>query len=121
MKISRHFTKNLNSSYDGIVFETRKSEIKESNGRVVFSQEDVVVPSSSSQVATDILAQKYFRRAGVPTANGELRGENDCRQVFHRMAGCWTDWGKRHGYFDGDDDAKLEGFSTSSYSGHDII
>ncbi|MFM8316319.1 MAG: vitamin B12-dependent ribonucleotide reductase, partial [Deltaproteobacteria bacterium] len=105
MKIARHFTKDLNSSYDGIVFETRKSEIRETDGRVVFSQEDVVVPSSWSQVATDILAQKYFRRTGVPGPNGDLRGENDCRQVFHRMAGCWTDWGKRYGYFDGDQDA----------------
>ena len=105
MKINRHFTKKLNSSYDGIEFETRKSEIREADGRVVFSQEDVVVPSSWSQVATDILAQKYFRRAGVPAASGETTGENDCRQVFHRMAGCWTDWGKRYGYFDGDDDA----------------
>lgn len=105
MKINRHFTKNLNSSYEGIEFETRKSEIREADGRVVFSQEDVVVPSTWSQVATDILAQKYFRRAGVPNAQGELKGENDCRQVFHRMAGCWTDWGKRHGYFEGDDDA----------------
>lgn len=105
MKINRHFTKKLNSSYDGIEFETRKSEIKEADGRAVFSQEDVVVPSSWSQVATDILAQKYFRRAGVPAASGETKGENDCRQVFHRMAGCWTDWGKRYGYFEGDDDA----------------
>ena len=105
VKINRHFTKNLKSSYDGIEFETRKSEIKEADGRVVFSQDDVVVPSTWSQVATDILAQKYFRRAGVPGAQGETRGENDCRQVFHRMAGCWTDWGKRHGYFEGDEDA----------------
>ncbi len=105
MKINRHFTQKLNSSYDGITFETRKSEIREADGRVVFSEENVVVPSSWSQVATDILAQKYFRRTGVPTANEELRGENDCRQIFHRMAGCWTDWGKRYGYFDGDEDA----------------
>jgi ribonucleoside-diphosphate reductase alpha chain len=105
VKINRHFTKNLKSSYDGISFETRKSEIREADGRVIFSKEDVVVPSSWSQVATDILAQKYFRRTGVPQPGGESGGENDCRQVFHRMAGCWTDWGKRHGYFDGDEDA----------------
>lgn len=105
MKFNRHFTKKMKSSYEGITFETRKSEIREADGRVVFSQEDVVVPSTWSQVATDILAQKYFRRTGVPTKNGETRGENDCRQVFDRMAGCWTDWGKRHGYFDSDADA----------------
>ena len=54
VKIRRHFTKNLKSAYEGVQFETRKSEIKEADGRVVFSQEDVVVPDSWSQVATDI-------------------------------------------------------------------
>ena len=106
MKIDRHFTKNIKSSYDGIEFEKRRSEIREVDGRVVFSQEEVVVPSTWSQVATDILAQKYFRRAGVPIKDTETGGESDCRQVFHRMAGCWTDWGRRHGYFTTEIDAE---------------
>ena len=114
MHIPRLFTKGLQSPYDGITFEARKSEIREPDGRVVFSQENVNVPSDWSQVATDILAQKYFRRNGIPPVSsdsgtkktGALRGENDARQVFHRLAGCWTDWGKRFGYFTEDKDSK---------------
>ena len=109
MHIARLFTKNLNSPYGDQTFELRKSEIREPDGRVVFSQDNITVPKDWSQVAADILAQKYFRKAGVPKAgspNGETGGENDARQVFHRMAGCWTDWGQRFGYFASDKDAK---------------
>ncbi|MBI1859493.1 MAG: hypothetical protein HYR96_01070, partial [Deltaproteobacteria bacterium] len=66
MQINRVFTKNLSNPFSDQVFDTRKSEIREPDGRVVFSQEDVVVPKDWSQVATDILAQKYFRKTGVP-------------------------------------------------------
>lgn len=105
MQIPRRFTKNLSSPYADQTFEVRKSEIREPDGRVVFSQDNVLVPKDWSQVATDILAQKYFRKTGVPQENGGTTGENDSRQVFHRLAGCWTDWGKRHGYFSSDEDA----------------
>ncbi len=107
MKIPRRFTKKLNSPYADQVFEVRKSEIKEPDGRVIFSQENVTVPKDWSQVATDVLAQKYFRRRGVPLSSegNKTGGEHDARQVFHRLAGCWTDWGKRHGYFSTDEDA----------------
>ncbi|MFM8269259.1 MAG: adenosylcobalamin-dependent ribonucleoside-diphosphate reductase, partial [Pseudomonadota bacterium] len=81
--------------------------IREANGKVIFSQKNVSVPKQWSQVATDILAQKYFRRAGVPqTESDQLGGENDAKQVFHRLAGCWTDWGNRFGYFTTERDAK---------------
>jgi len=110
MQISRVFTKNLSSPYADQTFEVRKSEIREPDGRVVFSQENVMVPKDWSQVATDILAQKYFRKTGVPKSpngnGGETTGEHDARQVFHRLAGCWTDWGQRHGYFSSEKDAK---------------
>ncbi len=105
MQIPRRFTKNLSTPYSDQSFEVRKSEIREPDGRVVFSQDNVLVPKEWSQVATDILAQKYFRKTGVPKEEGGTTGENDSRQVFHRLAGCWTDWGKRHGYFSSDEDA----------------
>lgn len=107
MRIPRRFTKENSGPFNGIEFETRTSEIREPNGKVIFSQKNVVVPQQWSQVATDILAQKYFRRAGVPQEeSGDLGGENDARQVFHRLAGCWTDWGNRFGYFTTERDAK---------------
>jgi ribonucleoside-diphosphate reductase alpha chain len=108
MQISRRFTKDLSSPYADQVFEVRKSEIREPDGRVVFGQDNVLVPKDWSQVATDILAQKYFRKTGVPSEGngGGTHGENDSRQVFHRLAGCWMDWGKRFGYFTTDEDAK---------------
>ncbi|MCB0403975.1 MAG: vitamin B12-dependent ribonucleotide reductase [Bdellovibrionales bacterium] len=111
MKILRRFTKELESPYADQKFVPRKSEIREPDGRIVFSQDNVMVPEDWSQVATDILAQKYFRRTGVPVpkkskGKAETTGENDSRQVFHRLAGCWTAWGKRYGYFDSDVDAE---------------
>lgn len=107
MKIPRRFTQEKRSPYDGIEFEKRSSEIREPNGTVLFSEKNVVVPQQWSQVATDILAQKYFRRAGVPQTEGKnLGGETDARQVFHRLAGCWMDWGNRFDYFSTERDAQ---------------
>lgn len=106
MKINRRFTKAESGPYDGIEFVARRSEIRNPDGSSVFSMENVMVPAEWSQVATDILAQKYFRKAGVPQADGSLGGENDARQVFHRLAGCWRHWGEKYGYFDSEADAQ---------------
>ncbi len=136
MKINRHFTRETwDSPYDSLTFEARKSEIKNTDGSSVFALENVMVPSGWSQVATDIIAQKYFRKAGVPqklkrvaekgvpkwlqcrTADiGEMEEipqaerygmETDSRQVFDRLAGCWTYWGWKHNYFDTEKDARV--------------
>ena len=111
MEIQRRFTRSGESPYAGIVFESRTSEIRNPDGKAIFRQENVVVPSHWSQIATDILAQKYFRKRGVPrpdggaASEGEAGGENDARQVFHRLAFTWTDWGKKHKYFSSEEDA----------------
>lgn len=133
MKIARHFTKEGQSPYTGIEFHKATSEIKNPNGSIVFRLENIDVPSQFSQVAADILAQKYFRKAGVPAAlkkveeNGvpswlwrsvadekELAkiaedrrygSEMDARQVFDRLAGTWTYWGWKGKYFDTESDA----------------
>ena len=105
MKIARYFTSAENGPYEGIDFEPRTSEIRNPDGSSVFHMEDVMVPSGWSQVATDILAQKYFRKAGVPQEDGSTGTETDSRQVFHRLAGCWKLWGEQNGYFDTDEDA----------------
>lgn len=102
MKISRYFTQAGQDQYAGIEFEARTSEIRNPDGSTVFKLEGVLVPKDWSQVATDILAQKYFRKAGLGT---EIDHEIDSRQVFHRLAGCWRSWGERHGYFDTIEDA----------------
>jgi ribonucleoside-diphosphate reductase alpha chain len=134
MRVERRFTVGLSDPYANLKFSTRTSEIRNPNGSVVFSNPNVQVPEGWSQVATDILAQKYFRKAGVPVAlrkvdeknvpaflqrstldttavadlpeKERFRGENDGREVFHRMAGCWTYWGWREGMFTGEDDAR---------------
>ena len=104
MKIERLFTDPSSGPYKDIVWEKRKSEIRASDGKVIFSEESVVVPSFWSQIASDIIAQKYFRKAGVP---GDGDGaEHDARQVFHRLAFTWMDWGRQNGYFDSPDDEK---------------
>ncbi len=81
----------------------RTSRITKLDGKVVFEAKDVMVPDFWSQVAVDILAQKYFRRKGIDAQNN---GETDSRQVFHRLAGCWRHWGETHGYFDSAEDAQ---------------
>jgi ribonucleoside-diphosphate reductase alpha chain len=107
MVIKRYFTKPGQDAYSGINFAPRKSEIRNPDGSTVFLMDNVMVPESWSQVAVDILAQKYFRKAGVPQADGTSGSETDSRQVFHRMAGCWKAWGEKHGYFDSDLDAQV--------------
>ena len=106
MKIERRFTKAGHDPYEGIAWEVRTSEIKDPNGKVIFSQSEVVVPEGWSQIATDILAHKYFRKAGVPRPDGTTGGEHDARQVFHRLAHTWRVWGERAGYFDSEEDGK---------------
>jgi ribonucleoside-diphosphate reductase alpha chain len=101
MKFERRFTKSKGLPYEGITFEERTSELRNSDGSKASKNIKVSVPQGWSQVATDILAQKYLRRAGIP----EIGSESDARQVFHRLAGCWTDWGQRSGYFDSEEDA----------------
>ncbi|MBZ0213816.1 MAG: vitamin B12-dependent ribonucleotide reductase, partial [Nitrospirae bacterium] len=105
MKIGRYFTTAEQGAYGGIEFVARKSEIRNPDGTKVFSMENVMVPAAWSQVATDILAQKYFRKAGVPQPDGTTGGETDSRQVFHRLAGCWRHWGEQYGYFNSTEDA----------------
>ncbi|MBZ0273895.1 vitamin B12-dependent ribonucleotide reductase [bacterium] len=118
MKIPRRFTKKGQSPYAGFNFVRRVSEITNPDGSVVHRNSNVVVPDSWSQVATDILAQKYFRRTDVPQFDDEGQpvvdesgkqktgSEHDGRQVFDRLADTWADWGRRNGYFDTPTDAK---------------
>ncbi len=133
MRIVRRFTRADRSPYDGVAFESRSSRIANPDGSVVFEARDIQAPSSWSQVAVDILAQKYFRRAGVPRVTrsvdepgvplwlrrsapdddaldalaetDRMGSERDARQVFRRLAGCWTYWGFKYRYFDTEEDA----------------
>ena len=125
MRIRRHFTVEGQSPYDGIGFRAAGSEIRNPDGSIVFAQDGIEVPESWSQVACDVLAQKYFRKAGVPrelrpipeegvpqflwrkqALGQETTGEHSARQVFDRLAGTWTYWGWKGGYFDGEADAR---------------
>jgi ribonucleoside-diphosphate reductase alpha chain len=134
MRIDRHYTQPGVSPYDLVTFATTKSEIRNPDGSIVFSLEGVEVPAAWSQVAADVLAQKYFRKAGVParlkrieeegvppflwrsvadeTALGalpkaeRLDAETSAKQVFDRLAGAWAYWGWKAGDFDAEDDAR---------------
>lgn len=107
LEFQRYFTQEGKSAYDLFTYEKRSSVIRNPKGDAVFEMNNVEVPNTWSQVATDILAQKYFRKAGVPMADGTTGGENSIKQVAHRMANCWMDWGKRFGYFASDKDAGI--------------
>jgi ribonucleoside-diphosphate reductase alpha chain len=134
MRIERRYTKEGQSPYAGIAFRLTTSEIRNPDGSIVFHAEDVEVPEQWSQVASDVLAQKYFRKAGVPArlkkveeetvpswlwrsvadeaALAELpeaerfTGEQSSKQVFDRLAGTWTYWGWKGGYFSSEADAQ---------------
>ncbi len=134
MKIERRFTTEQQGAYGGIEFKKTSSEIRNPDGSVVFAARDIEVPAAWSQVASDVLAQKYFRKAGVPVALKKVReknvpeflwrsvadtaklkdlskteqetGETSARQVFDRIAGAWTYWGWKGGYFSSEGDAQ---------------
>ena len=130
MRVARRFTHGLSTPYDGLTFAPRRCEIRNPDGSTVFAADDIAVPEGWSQVATDILAQKYLRKAGVPAksrrvaepgipevlqrrepdvdglpADRQYGREHDSRQVFDRLAGCWAYWGLKSGMFDTPDDA----------------
>jgi ribonucleoside-diphosphate reductase alpha chain len=107
LQFSRLFTKDDITPYEMFEYDYRDSVIKNPNGEKVFEMNNVEVPKQWSQIATDILAQKYFRKAGVPQADGSLGRETSVKQVAHRMANCWRVWGERNGYFASEKDAQI--------------
>src|ERR1700731_3216590 len=134
MRIERHYTQPGVSPYVLISFATTKSEIRNPDGSVVFSLQGVEVPAAWSQVAADVLAQKYFRKAGIPARvrrveeesipsflwrsvpdetalsslpkDERMGSEFSAKQVFDRLAGAWAYWGWKAGTFDGEEDAR---------------
>ena len=134
MKIKRRFTTVEGGPYAEIEFHTVTSEIRNPDGSTVFKNDSVEVPTTWSQVASDIIAQKYFRKAGLPVKSKPVEeadipswlwrqepdtgnmhglpkdqrtmGETSSKQVFHRLAGTWTYWGWKGGYFDSEEDAR---------------
>ncbi len=118
MKVKRRFTKSGTDVFACVEWERRTSCISNTDGSVVFEMNDAWIPKSWSQLATDIMVSKYFRKAGVPQIDDEgepildedgsprLGPERSARQVVHRLAGCWRAWGEKHGYFDTDKDAE---------------
>ena len=134
MHFERRFTTSGQDAYTNIEFRSATSEIRNPDGTIVFQAENIEVPAQFSQVATDILAQKYFRKAGVPKALKRIEetsipswlwrseadstelaklpedqrysGEMSAKQVFDRLAGTWTYWGWKGGYFTSEEDAQ---------------
>ncbi|EPX78437.1 vitamin B12-dependent ribonucleotide reductase [Salipiger mucosus] len=127
MKIERKYTTAGQDAYAGIEFVTTTSEIRNPDGSTVFKLENLEVPASWSQVASDVIAQKYFRKAGVPAELAPVSeddvpeflwrrtaaakdtprtGETSAKQVFDRLAGAWAYWGWKGGYFTTEDDAR---------------
>ena len=134
MRIARRFTVSGRDAYEGVPFRKTTSEIRNPDGSLVFQAQDIEVPKGWSQVACDVLAQKYLRKRGLPKALKRVEEnevpswlwrsvpdekalaklptdqrdteETSAKQVFHRLAGTWTYWGWKGGYFDSEDDAR---------------
>ena len=107
LKYRRHFTRDDVNVFDQFEYDYRTSVIRNPNGEIVFEMKNVEVPKQWSQIATDILAQKYFRKAGVPQPDGTTGRETSVKQVAHRMANCWRVWGERYDYFATKADAQI--------------
>ena len=134
LTVQNRFAVRGHETTDATGWEARSSVIRNPDGSVVFEMNNLRIPKGWSQVATDIIAQKYFRKAGVPVKTKKVaeKGipewlqrsvpdesalnalpkesrtgpETDAQQVFHRLAGCWTYWGWKYGYFKTEEDAK---------------
>ena len=134
MRIERRYSKDWTADYGGAAFRRADSEIRSFGGEIIFEMRDVEVPKGWSQTAVDILAQKYFRKAGVPAATKKVREkgvpgflqrsmpdvaalakmpaekrygpETSAKQAFDRMAGAWAYWGWKGGYFSKEEDAQ---------------
>ncbi|MDB5248254.1 MAG: vitamin B12-dependent ribonucleotide reductase [Segetibacter sp.] len=107
LQFPRRFTKEGVSPFDMFTYDYRTSIIRNPSGEVVFEMKNCEVPAQWSQIATDIIAQKYFRKAGVPQADGSLGRETSAKQVAHRMANCWRVWGEKYSYFNSPEDAQV--------------
>ena len=135
MKFTRLFTQDKSDVYNSLKFKTTSSQIKNPDGTIVFSAPEIEVPNNYSQVAADVIAQKYFRKAGVPAylkkviesdvpewlsrsepdenklksipEDERFSAETSAKQVFNRLAGTWTYWGWKGGYFSTEKDAKI--------------
>jgi ribonucleoside-diphosphate reductase alpha chain len=107
LQFTRRYSRDDIKVFDQFEYDYRSSVIRNPSGEIVFEMTNVEVPSGWSQIATDILAQKYFRKAGVPLADGSLGRETSIKQVAHRMANCWKVWGVRYGYFATEQDATI--------------
>jgi ribonucleoside-diphosphate reductase alpha chain len=107
LAFTRKFTRDDVPVFEQFEYDYRTSVIRNPSGEVVFEMTNVEVPKGWSQIATDILAQKYFRKAGVPQQDGSLGRETSVKQVAHRMANCWRVWGQKYGYFATDNDAQV--------------
>ena len=133
MKIDRKLTKAGQDAYAALEFTSTMSEIRNPDGTIVFKLDNVEVPAEWSQVASDVIAQKYFRKAGVPAVTKTVKekgvpeflwrsvpdeaaqnklpedqrftGETSSKQVFDRLAGAWCYWGWKGGYFTTEADA----------------
>ncbi|MBK6910554.1 MAG: vitamin B12-dependent ribonucleotide reductase [bacterium] len=135
MQFARRYTREGQDIYADLRFVPWTSKLTSPDGRVLFEAKDIYAPESWSQVAVDVLAQKYLRKAGVPMAtrpiweegvpewllrhepdlaildkmpeSARFAGERDSKQVFRRLAGCWTYWGWKSGYFDDEHSARV--------------
>jgi len=107
LQFRRRFTSDTVNVFDMFEYDYRTSVIRNPSGEVVFEMNNVEVPKQWSQIATDILAQKYFRKAGVPQPDGSTGRETSARQVAHRLANCWRVWGEKYGYFASSNDAQV--------------
>ena len=135
MRFDRCYTRDSSDVFEDMKFIPWTSRLTGPDGKVLFEGREIMAPDSWSQVAVDVLAQKYLRKAGVPAAtrpvweegvpdwlrrhepdwevldklpdDSRFGGERDSRQVFRRLAGCWTYWAWKYGYFDSEQDAKV--------------
>jgi ribonucleoside-diphosphate reductase alpha chain len=100
LRFGRYFTPPGSHAYDLVEWEHRTAAITGEKGQVIFEQKDVEVPRSWSQLAINVVAQKYFR--GSP---GSPERETSVRQIIDRVVDTLAKWGREGGYFASEEDA----------------
>ena len=118
LKIERVFTKDAPNALENVEYELRTTRITNPDGSVVFELKDAEIPKDWSQLATDIMVSKYFRKAGIPQFGEDgapllnddgtpvMGMETSAKQVISRLTGCWRSWGEDYGYFQTKKDAE---------------
>jgi len=102
LKVEQFFSTPGTHPFEQLEWETRSAKITGDNGQAIFEQDNIEVPTCWSQLATKVVASKYFYGDGESG-----RRENSVKQLIHRVCKAIADRGRKDGYFSTNEDAEI--------------